>query len=58
MKPLRTKRDYEAALNEFERLWGARAGTSDGDRLDALATLIDAYESEHYPMDPPGSIGR
>jgi HTH-type transcriptional regulator / antitoxin HigA len=58
VKPIRTKRDYEAALKEFERLWGARAGTSDGDWLDALATLIDAYESEHYPMDPPSSVSR
>ena len=56
VKPIRTKRDYEAALKEVERLWGARAGTSDGDRLDVLATLIDVYEAEHYPMDPPDPI--
>jgi antitoxin component HigA of HigAB toxin-antitoxin module len=53
VKPIRTKRDYEAALKEVERLWGAKTGTRDGDRLDVLATLIDAYETEHYPMDPP-----
>jgi hypothetical protein len=52
IRPIRTKRDYEAALKEVERLWGAKAGTRDGDRLDVLATLIDAYEAEHYPMDP------
>jgi HTH-type transcriptional regulator/antitoxin HigA len=56
IKPIRTKRDYEAALAEIERLWGAKAGTSDGDRLDVLATLIDVYEAEHYPMDPPDPI--
>ena len=56
VRPIRTKRDYEAALKEVERLWGARAGTSDGDRLDVLATLIDAYEAEHYPIDPPDPI--
>jgi HTH-type transcriptional regulator/antitoxin HigA len=56
VRPIRTKRDYEAALKEVERLWGAKAGTSDGDRLDVLATLIDAYEGEHYPMDPPDPI--
>jgi len=56
VRPIRTKRDYEAALKEAERLWGAKAGTRDGDRLDVLATLIDAYESEHYPMDPPDPI--
>jgi len=56
VRPIRTKRDYEAALKEAERLWGAKTGTRDGDRLDVLATLIDAYESEHYPMDPPDPI--
>jgi HTH-type transcriptional regulator/antitoxin HigA len=56
VRPIRTKRDYETALKEVERLWGAKAGTRDGDRLDVLATLIDAYEAEHYPMDPPDPI--
>src|SRR6266478_8394869 len=54
VRPIRTKRDHEAALKEG--LWGAKAGTRDGDRLDVLATLIDAYEAEHYPMDPPDPI--
>jgi HTH-type transcriptional regulator/antitoxin HigA len=56
VRPIRTKRDYEVALKEVERLWGAKAGTRGGDRLDILATLIDAYEAEHYPMDPPDPI--
>jgi len=56
VKPIRTKRDHEAALREAERLWGATAGTPEGDRLDVLATLIDAYEAEHYPIDPPDPI--
>src|SRR6266849_5457724 len=56
VRPIRTKRDYEAALKEVERLWGAKAGSSDGDRLDVLATLVDAYEAEHYPMDPPDPV--
>jgi HTH-type transcriptional regulator/antitoxin HigA len=56
VRPIRTKRDYETALKEVERLWGAKAGTPRGDRLDVLATLIDAYEAEHYPMDPPDPV--
>src|SRR5437764_3084010 len=56
VRPIRTKRDYEAALREVERLWGAKTGTSSGDRLDVLATLIDVYEAEHYPLDPPDPI--
>jgi HTH-type transcriptional regulator/antitoxin HigA len=53
LKPIRTEADYEAALAETARLWGAPAGAPQGDRLDILATLVDAYENEHYPMDPP-----
>jgi HTH-type transcriptional regulator / antitoxin HigA len=56
LKPIRSEADYEAALAEIERLWGAPSGTTDGDRLDVLATLIDAYASEHFPMDPPDPI--
>jgi HTH-type transcriptional regulator/antitoxin HigA len=56
VRPIRTKRDYETALKEVERLWGARTATRAGDRLDVLATLIDAYEAEHYPIDPPDPI--
>lgn len=56
VKPIRTEADYERALAEVERLWGARSGTPRGDRLDVLATLIDAYESEHHPVDPPDPV--
>jgi HTH-type transcriptional regulator/antitoxin HigA len=56
VRPIRTKRDYEVAIREVELLWGAKAGTPEGDRLDVLATLIDVYETEHYPMDPPDPI--
>jgi HTH-type transcriptional regulator/antitoxin HigA len=56
VKPIRSKKDYEAALAEVERLWGAKSGTAAGDRLDVLATLIDAYEVVQFPMDPPDPI--
>ena len=56
LKPIRTEADYRTALVAIERLWGARSGTPQGDRLDILATLVDAYENEHYPMDPPDPI--
>jgi HTH-type transcriptional regulator/antitoxin HigA len=48
--------DHEAALAEIERLWGAPSGTPEGDRLDLLATMIDAWEAEHFPMDPPNPV--
>jgi HTH-type transcriptional regulator/antitoxin HigA len=56
VRPIRSEADYQAALAEIERLWGAKAGMPEGDRLDVVATLIDAYESEHEPMDPPDPI--
>jgi len=56
LKPIRTKTDYKNAMAEIRRLWGAKSGTADGDRLDVLATLVETYESEHYPMDPPDPV--
>jgi HTH-type transcriptional regulator/antitoxin HigA len=56
IKPIRTEHDYELALREVERLMDAKAGTAEEDRLDVLATLVDAYESEHFPIDPPDPI--
>jgi HTH-type transcriptional regulator/antitoxin HigA len=56
VKPIRNEADYDAALAQLEQLWGAKAGTPKGDRLDVLATLIDAYESQHHPIDPPDPI--
>ena len=56
LRPIRSEADYDEALAEVERLWGSKLGTPEGDRLDILATLIEAYEDEHYPMDPPDPI--
>ena len=56
LKPIRSETDYDRALEEVASLWGAKAGTADGDRLDILATLIETYEAAHFPMDPPDPI--
>ncbi|GFE97875.1 MULTISPECIES: type II toxin-antitoxin system HigA family antitoxin [unclassified Gluconobacter] len=56
LKPIRNEADYDAALEEVGRLWGTKSGTPDGDRLDVLATLIDAYEAKHHPIDPPDPV--
>jgi HTH-type transcriptional regulator / antitoxin HigA len=56
VKPIRTSKDHANALKEVESLWGAKSGTPKGDRLDVLATLIDAWEAIHYPMDLPDPI--
>ena len=51
VKPIKTKADYKAALKAVESLMTAKAGTPEGDRLDVLVTLIEAYEQKHLPMD-------
>jgi HTH-type transcriptional regulator/antitoxin HigA len=56
IKPIRTRRDYKAALAEIERLFDAKPGTPDGDRLDVLATLVEVYEQQHYPILPPDPV--
>jgi HTH-type transcriptional regulator/antitoxin HigA len=56
LRPIRSEADYRAALSDVERLWGSRTGTLEGDRLDILATLIDAYEEQRDPVDPPDPI--
>jgi HTH-type transcriptional regulator / antitoxin HigA len=56
LKPIRSDEEHEAAMAEVERLWGAASGTPEGDRLDVLVTLIEAYEAKRYPMDPPDPI--
>jgi HTH-type transcriptional regulator / antitoxin HigA len=56
LKPIRSEADYERALAEVERLWGSKGGTPNGDRLDVLATLIEAYEKMHYPIDVPDPV--
>jgi HTH-type transcriptional regulator/antitoxin HigA len=52
-KPIRSADDHRVAIAEVKRLWGSKRGTPDGDRLDALATLIDAYEAQHEPINRP-----
>ncbi len=56
VRPIRTEADYDTAMAEVERLWGATSGTPRGDRLDVLVTLIEAYEEKHFPIDPPDPI--
>ena len=56
VRPIRTEADYEAALAEIDGLMTARSGTVEGDRLDVLATLVEAYEAEHHAIDAPDPI--
>jgi HTH-type transcriptional regulator / antitoxin HigA len=56
IRPIRTKRDYRAALEEIERLMDAKRNSPEGDRLDVLVTLVEAYETKHYPLDLPDPV--
>lgn len=56
IKPIKTNRDYRAALKEIEKLMVAAANTAEGDRLDVLVTLVEAYERVHFPMDLPDAV--
>lgn len=53
IKPIRTEADYEAALKEVEQLLDSQPGTPEGDRVDVLVTLIEAYEARNYPIPAP-----
>ena len=53
IKPIKTKDEYEAALNEIQKLWGAVPNTTEGKKLVALVAQVEAYEKEHFPIDPP-----
>ena len=56
IRPIKTEADYQAALEEIERLFEARPDTPEGDRLDVLTTLVEAYEEKHYPVPLPDPI--
>ena len=53
IEPIRTDRGYRRTLAEIEGLMTAERDTPQGDRLDILVTLVEAWEAQHYPADPP-----
>lgn len=56
IQPIKSERDYKKSLKEIESLFDAKFGTQDGDRLDVLTTLVEAYEAKHHPIDAPDPI--
>ena len=56
IKPIKTRRDYDASLRAIESLMAARRGTPEGDRLDVLTTLVEAYEAQRFPLDLPDPV--
>ncbi len=56
IKPIRTKEDYQKALERLEEIFDAAKGTEQGDELEILSILIDNYEKDHFPIDLPDPI--
>ena len=56
IKPIKSEGDYEKAVQRVESLWNAPAGSAESDELDVLATLIEAYERDHYPVGLPDPV--
>ena len=56
IKPIKTQSDYQSALKEIEKLMMARPDTAEGEKLDVLVTLVEAWEARHFPMDLPDPV--
>lgn len=56
IRPIKTEADYQVALKEIEHLFNTTPGTPDGDRLEVLTTLVEAYEEQHHPIPFPDPI--
>ena len=56
VRPIKTEADYAAAMNEIESIFGAAPGTPEGDRLEILATLVEAYEKQRFGDRLPDPI--
>jgi HTH-type transcriptional regulator/antitoxin HigA len=56
LKPIKTKKDYQQALDRLELIFDSKKGTKEGDELEILGILIDQYENEHFPIDLPDPI--
>ncbi len=56
IKPIHTEEDYDAALEEIDRIFDAKLGTPEGDRLEILVTLVEAYEEEHHKLPLPDPV--
>ena len=56
IKPIKTKKDYQQALERLEVIFEAKKGTSEGDELEILSILIDQYEKDSFPIELPDPI--
>ena len=54
--PIKTEEDYSKAMQRIDALMDALPSTEEGDELDVLATLVEAYERNHFPIDSPDPV--
>jgi HTH-type transcriptional regulator/antitoxin HigA len=56
IKPIKTRKDYQEALKNIEKIFDAKPNTLKGDKLEVLVTLVEAYEKKHFNIYPPDPI--
>jgi HTH-type transcriptional regulator/antitoxin HigA len=56
VKPIKSEADYQQILREIESLFNASLGSPEAERLEVLSTLVEAYEQQHYPIEPPSPL--
>jgi len=56
LKPIKTEKDYESALDRLEKIFDAKLGTPESDELEILGLMVDDYENKHYPIEAPDPI--
>ena len=56
IRPIKTENDYYAVIQRIEKLWGAKKNSPNGDELDLLCTIVEAYEIKHFPILPPDPV--
>ncbi len=56
IRPIKTENDYYAVIQRIEKLWGSNTNSPNGDELDLLTTIVEAYEMKHFPILPPDPV--
>ena len=56
IRPIKSDADHDFALARIEQLMVAELDTPEGDELDVLATLVEAYEDKHFPIEAPDPV--
>jgi HTH-type transcriptional regulator/antitoxin HigA len=56
IKPIKNQQDYELAMVTIEKLWDAQSGSTEADKLDILATLVESYEKQQFKIEAPDPV--